>query len=63
MVKSRKRLISLIVAVVMVAALLIPMVGPASALSTYSMTIVKKIVNNDHFNSATATVRRSRRHL
>ena len=31
------------------------MVGPASALSTYSMTMVKKIVNNDHFNSATAT--------
>jgi hypothetical protein len=35
----------------MVATLLIPMVGPASAMSTYSMTTVKKIINTDHFYS------------
>ena len=43
MVKTRKRLVSLVLAVVMVAALLIPMVGPASASCTYSMTTTNSI--------------------
>ena len=47
MVKNRKRLISLFVVVMMLAALLIPMVGPASANVSYGMTNVKKIVNDD----------------
>jgi hypothetical protein len=42
--KSRKRLVSLVVAVVMVAALLIPMVGTASASCVYTMTSTSKVV-------------------
>ena len=49
MVKIRKGLVSLVLAVVMVAALLIPLVGPASANVTYSMTNVKKIYNTGEY--------------
>ncbi len=43
MLKTRKRWVSLLVAVVMVAGLLIPFVGTANALATYSITSVNNI--------------------
>ncbi len=43
LLKTRKRWVSLLVAVVMVAGLLIPFVGTASALATYSITSVANI--------------------
>lgn len=49
MVKTRKRLVSLVLAVVMIATLLIPMVGPASANVAYSMTNIKKIYNTGEY--------------
>jgi hypothetical protein len=58
LVKTRKGLVSLVLTVVMVAALLIPMVGPASASCTYSMTTTNSItpgtngaVTNSHIGN------------
>ena len=42
---TQKRLIALFIAVVMIACLLAPMVGPAAASCTYSMTNVKKLLS------------------
>ncbi len=43
MLKTRKRWVSLLVAVVMVAGLLVPFVGPASAMCTYNTTSVVNV--------------------
>ena len=59
MLKTRKRWVSLLVAVVMVAGLLIPFVGTASAMCTYSITSVNTIVAGAGFPSYAATRKRS----
>ena len=46
MLKTRKRWVSLLTVVVMLAALLIPMVGPASAASTATVTAVPSVSAN-----------------
>ncbi len=44
MLKTHKRWVSLLVAVVMVAGLLVPFVGPASAACTYGATTVMTVI-------------------
>ena len=46
MLKTRKRWISVLVAVAMVAAMMVPFVGTASATTSYSMTDVATVLSN-----------------